>query len=490
MEGIQRNVERKPERRADNLKPRRENGKAVALLLNAGFFVSGVVATLLGPLLPLLATRWTLNDSQSGRLFVAQFLGTTLGVLASGSLKRHFGPWRVLATGYLLTGLAVALLVSWSYGLALVCASIYGIGLGATTPLTNLLIAERAPHGRAAALNLAEPLMGPRRSGLSVAAQDSWAGCRLRGVLAGIGAMAGAVAASIPFIGLEKDVKTSSEPVVANLCTLPHHSTLVVFGLLFFLYVGTEASVCGWIAAYGGRVDVVHAGRWLLAPSLFWGALLSRALAGTALRKLRDALLALGGLTMATGGILLLVTRPYAAILALALVLAGIGLGPVYPATIARLVDRCGQNAGRVAGTMFARAALGGAILPWLVGFISTQLHGLRVGLFVPLCGSLTMLVLYWSRRSQVSPEVSRAAGVARGSVLCRFNGTEPALLLVFPRIKQGYSCDHCIASHEGQIVMKRGGRQQSINDGQVDFARTGLRSKMSPTISDLPVNR
>jgi fucose permease len=80
------------------VKPHRENGKGVALLLNVGFFVSGVVATLLGPVLPLLATRWNLIDSRAGYLFVAQFLGTTLAVLASGSLTRHFGPRRVLAT--------------------------------------------------------------------------------------------------------------------------------------------------------------------------------------------------------------------------------------------------------------------------------------------------------------------------------------------------------------------------------------------------------
>jgi fucose permease len=43
---------------------------------------------------------------------------------------------------------------------------------------------------------------------------------------------------------------------------------------------------------------------------------------------------------------------------------------------------------------MFNLAGLGGATLPWLVGFTSTRANSLRIGLLVPLLGAIAMLIL------------------------------------------------------------------------------------------------
>ena len=40
---------------------------------HAAFVLTGTVTTLLGPLLPVLATRWALEDASAGLLFTAQF---------------------------------------------------------------------------------------------------------------------------------------------------------------------------------------------------------------------------------------------------------------------------------------------------------------------------------------------------------------------------------------------------------------------------------
>lgn len=50
---------------------------AVAYL---GFVFTGIVNTFLGPILPLLAARWTLSDLRAGYFFATQFLGSMLGV--------------------------------------------------------------------------------------------------------------------------------------------------------------------------------------------------------------------------------------------------------------------------------------------------------------------------------------------------------------------------------------------------------------------------
>jgi fucose permease len=44
-------------------------------LLRSGFLLVGIVHTLLGPILPMLAARWRLDDAEAGSLFIAQFTG-------------------------------------------------------------------------------------------------------------------------------------------------------------------------------------------------------------------------------------------------------------------------------------------------------------------------------------------------------------------------------------------------------------------------------
>ncbi len=48
-------------------------------LIHAGFILTGMVTTLLGPILPTLSSKWSLDDLRAGYLFTAQFLGSIYG---------------------------------------------------------------------------------------------------------------------------------------------------------------------------------------------------------------------------------------------------------------------------------------------------------------------------------------------------------------------------------------------------------------------------
>jgi len=50
------------------------------------FLPTGILTTLLGPMLPILIARWAMNDTQAGNLFLVQFLGMLVGVQLSGIL--------------------------------------------------------------------------------------------------------------------------------------------------------------------------------------------------------------------------------------------------------------------------------------------------------------------------------------------------------------------------------------------------------------------
>ena len=55
------------------------------------FVPTGLITVMLGPVLPALSVRWSLNDTQSGYLITAQFLGSLLdGLLWFCSLQDWF----------------------------------------------------------------------------------------------------------------------------------------------------------------------------------------------------------------------------------------------------------------------------------------------------------------------------------------------------------------------------------------------------------------
>ena len=58
---------------------------------------------------------------------------------------------------------------------------------------------------------------------------------------------------------------------------------------------------------------------------------------------------------------------------------------------------------------MFSLAALGGATMPWLVGFMSQRANNLRVGLLVPLAGCFAMIILVAALRRRDEEGASQA---------------------------------------------------------------------------------
>jgi fucose permease len=188
---------------------------------------------------------------------------------------------------------------------------------------------------------------------------------------------------------------------------------------LFFVYVGTENALGAWLASYAKRVSDAPAPSWMLVPSYFYGALLlGRALAPIAARYLTDSRQACFGVLVALlGSALLLFSRSAAAVSTCAF-LAGLGLSSLYPLAISLLTASFGPAAKRIGGFMFALSTIGGATLPWLVGFLSTEVHSLRAGLLIPFAGCVLMLGIF-SRRGweKVTDSIcANSQPVAQGS--------------------------------------------------------------------------
>lgn len=377
---------------ADSSPPTRR----VVALMHAGFLLVGIANTLLGPILPLLSNRWHLSDAQAGHLFTAQFAGAIAGSALSGWLMRKLGVMIVLAAGYGGLAAATAALACspWPAGIAAIVT--LGFSLGLTNPATNLLISELNPERRAAALNLLNLVWGlgaiicPLLIALFIRSGEALAMLFGLALLLAIVMMA---LARVPSHFFFKHMEQSTSQTSALRAWLSPYALLT--GALVFIYVGTETAISGWIGAFMQRLGAAAQSFWALAPALFWtGLLAGRAVAPAALRRVSEERLVLIAIFVAIGGILMILSGQGIVLVCTGAFLAGLGLAPVFPTTFALFTRHFGSQAAQLAGVIFVLASLGGAVLPWLVGFISSRTGDLRVGLLAPLLGGVVMLAL------------------------------------------------------------------------------------------------
>jgi FHS family glucose/mannose:H+ symporter-like MFS transporter len=104
--------------------------------------------------------------------------------------------------------------------------------------------------------------------------------------------------------------------------------------------------------------------------------------------------------TIAAVSLLLVAHSPLTLLLGAAF--TGLALAPVFPLILALFLAEIGES--RNAGWVFAVAGLGGAVLSWLTGIVSTGTGSLRIGLLVPGAAALLMLgMISWRRGNHLS---------------------------------------------------------------------------------------
>ncbi|MFZ0804627.1 MAG: MFS transporter [Candidatus Sulfotelmatobacter sp.] len=377
--------------------PTESSAKALTWAAYVSFVPIGVVTVLLGPLLPTLSSRWSLNYSQAGALFPDQFLASTAAVIVSGMLVSRWGYRFAMKAGLLLTGVSLALMLTGPRILGIICIAGYGAGFGLTVPAANLLASEMNPQRRSAALNTLNfcwSMGAVACPFLVAAAANSHRVPLFLDIVAGV-----SIAVAIGIAAMPSHVV---EPVVSGTKpkgTLPtnwRRGVVFVVGALFFIYVGTETAFGGWVASYAKSLGSMAPPIAVMMASFFYGSLtFGRLVAPMLLRTIDEVRLAqAGALIAAAGGTALLISHSAFAV-AVSSCIAGVGLSTIYPITISLLAREFGTGSSRVASAMFTLANLGGSALPWLVGVSSGWFGSLKAGMTVPLIGSVALLLLY-----------------------------------------------------------------------------------------------
>jgi len=368
------------------------------VVLHGGFVVAGIVTTLIGPILPILIGRWSLTDQRAGLFFTAQFCGSMAGVASLGWLVKR-GYRHALVCGFSLIAAGVAGLNLGSYVASLAAAAVFGCGLGQVLSATNLWVAEVAKTRRVAALSILNLMWGLgaiASSPLVMLAQRRGATAWLLYAIA-----LAALFTALILAGMNLEPATTPGTTEEEQQRSPARSenisprSTVSLAALFFLYVGSENSVAGWVASLTKRSNPDSGDLWALTPMFFWGGLLAgRALVPLVPERRRERTLLASGLMLAAAGICLLLEARTFESVAICVTAAGLGLAGIYPILVAWLVKAFGERSRRIGAIMFALAGMGGATMPWLVGLTSTKTGSLRAGLLVPLAGCVAMFAL------------------------------------------------------------------------------------------------
>jgi fucose permease len=391
------------------------------------FLPTGILSTLLGPMLPILIARWAMNDTQAGNLFLVQFLAWLAGVQLAGVLLARWGFRPAFLSGLLLMAGGVATLYMGALWLGMASVAVIGLGLGLIVLSDNLLIAEIG------ACASSEESSG-ESSNESPSANSKASAVSLLNFYWGIGAVFcslmvawttkttttttatsaahkllplffGSVALFLVLLALAirnlqfppaETVEEKSASTSLSWRELAKSPAIWLFAGVFFFYTGAETAVGGWIGSYVSRMGARGAALASMMPAFFWSALtVGRGLGSVLLRHVPERrVLRAGFATGAAGIALLLWTATVPGAIAGALI-TGLSFATLYPITVARLSHRFGVAARSIGTYMFSLGSLGSAVVPKMVGVISHNTGSLRVGLLLPLGTTVVLLVIH-----------------------------------------------------------------------------------------------
>ena len=365
------------------------------VVLAAAFALTGGATVFLGPVLPQLKQDWGVGSGRIAWLFAVQFAASSVGsVLSTRNLRA------ALLGGYAAIGAGLLWMSVAHFHGAVGAAFFIGLGLGGALPASNLLVAADFPARRGAALAKLNVFwgLGAAAYPLLLAETSDW--LAMRHSVAVLGVLC--LVAVLPLARVTKSpsrAPTGDDGHSEADGTVPKDFNLrlfLPFAALFCFYVGTEATVGGWLVAaaaaagVGGRVAL-----WI--GGAYWALLLlGRATAPRLLQHLAERSLYNLSLALAGAGLAALLLSRGAGGFLIGACLVGFGLAPLYPLTVSLLTRRSDRVGDPRTGWVFTGSGVGGACFPWLAGQVQDLTSFTGAAFVVPVLslGAMTMIFL------------------------------------------------------------------------------------------------
>jgi fucose permease len=334
-------------------------------------FIYGMIAAMLGTILPDLSDRFHLSPRQNGTIALGQALGLMIASLGVGPLLDNEGKRFGLILGLAFISIALfALPRSLGFRSIIVLLFLLGVGGGIVVTGANALISDVGQAHRATALNLVNLFFG--LGGLAtpfIAANlfgRNWV--RLCYTIASLTVVTLVIQAFTKMpapTGAGRFVFADVAPVLGR-------PLLFLLGLFLFLYVGCEVGIWNWLPRHlvAQGIPESHALN-ILSLGFALGLLIGRVGVSPVLIRVPAVTVTLfASVAMAVTTFLMLrTTRPMAALVLV--FLAGLSMAPVFPTTLAIVGDTFPRMTGSAIGFVITCGWAGLAVSSRIIGVIA-----------------------------------------------------------------------------------------------------------------------
>jgi fucose permease len=343
------------------------------LILSAvlAIFVYGMIAAMLGTILPDLSARFHLTPKQNGTIALTQAIGLVLASISVGPLVDSQGVKVGMIIGLVVICAALALLPR-STGFVQIAAYLFLLGLGGGTIVTaanDLGTAISQAHS-GTALNLLNLFFGLGGLATPFISANFLGGnstrlCYLTALLSG-GALAVSAATPMPGPSGGRGV------ALANLGTLMGSPALWLLSLFLFLYVASEVGVWNWLVQHLIAQGIPESRALnILSLGFALGLLVGRV-------AVSPILISISGLTVTLVAAVLMLVTTYlmlqtrsAATAGLLVFLAGVSMAPVFPTTLAITGTAFPQMTGTALGFVITFGWIGLAVSSRIIGSVA-----------------------------------------------------------------------------------------------------------------------
>ncbi len=315
-------------------------------------FVYGIIAAMLGTILPDLSKRFNLTPKQNGNLAMLQAVGLMAGGLFVGPLMDTEGKKVGLLLGLGLIVVALlGLRAATGYGLVATFMLVLGIGGGAIVTGANTLppfikLGDLTTGGVFNLLNLFFGLGGLVTPLIAARLFRNQTG-RLLIFAGALGAITFLVNAIAPLPGASGEVAFQAS-IVTDLLAKP---ALLALALMLFLYVACEVGIWNWLVRHL-IAQGVSEGKALTILSLGFalGLLIGRVVVSQVLKDISPERVLVGaGVLMAVTTFIMLQSKSDA-VAWVTVFLAGIAMAPVFPTALAVVNERFKDTAATATG--------------------------------------------------------------------------------------------------------------------------------------------
>ena len=334
-------------------------------------FVYGMLAAMLGTILPDLSKRFSLTPQQNGTIALFQAVGLMIASIAVGPLIDNQGKKTGLVLGLAIITMGLALLPR-SRGFLTIAMDLFLLGLGGGIIVTaaNALGSDATPDRRGTTLNLLNLFFG--LGGLAtpflsanLLARNS---VRLCYLIAGLGG----VTLLINLATTMPQPTGAQSFVFSQIGEIVDRPALWLLSFLLFLYVACEVGVWNWLVQHLIAQGIAES-RALNTLSLGFalGLLLGRVAVAPVLISVSSLTVTLvASVCMVVTTYLMLQTRNPNSAWALVF-LAGLSMSPVFPTTLAIAGDVFPRMTGTAMGIVITSGWFGLAVSSRIVGSIA-----------------------------------------------------------------------------------------------------------------------